>query len=270
LLDVGQGDAIVVQGERGALLVDGGTALAGGVDLGRSVVLPALAALGVRRLDLVAASHADLDHRGGLVSVLEAVPAERLWLPAGGLADPGFAGLVALAQRRGVVVEERGAGDPPLQAGDLAIEPLWPPHPAAGRAGLGDNDRSLVLRVEVAGEGTRVLLTGDLEARGEGALLATGGELAAEVLKLGHHGSRTSSSAPFLRAVGPSLALVSAPCLGRFAMPHPEVRARAAAAGASLWWTGRDGALLASMARPLAARGLAPARPRAVRWRCGQ
>jgi len=91
LLDVGQGDAIVVQGRSGALLVDGGTALPDGTDLGRSVVAPALAALGVARLDVVAASHADLDHRGGLAGVLEAVRVARLWLPAGGLAEPGFA-----------------------------------------------------------------------------------------------------------------------------------------------------------------------------------
>jgi competence protein ComEC len=266
-LDVGQGDAIVVQGLRGTLLVDGGTALPGGGDLGRSVVVPALAALGIRRLDVVAASHADLDHRGGLMSVLEAVPTARLWLPAGGAAEPGFAALLATARRRGVAVEERGAGDPPVAFGDLWVETPWPPRSDTARA-LRDNDRSLVLRVRAEGEQTRVLLTGDVEAAAEGALLADPSSLEAEVLKLAHHGSRTSSGRAFLERVGAQVAIASAPCLGRFAMPHTEVRRRAAAAGASLWWTGRDGAVVVSLTRLLVARGLAPAQRPRERWRC--
>jgi competence protein ComEC len=265
-LDVGQGDAVVVQGRRGAILVDGGTARAGEVDLGRSVVLPALAALGVARLDLVVASHADLDHRGGLPAVLERVAARRLWLPYGSLGDPGFAPLVEAAARRGVAVEERGLGGAALAAGDLRVVPLWPPRAPAGGA-RGDNDRSLVLRVEVGG--TRVLLPGDVEAAAEAALAAGAGDLAADVLKLPHHGSRTSSSAALLARVGAAAAIASAPCLGRFGMPHAEVRARVAAAGASLWWTGRDGAVVVALAPPLAVRGFAPDRPRAERWRCG-
>jgi len=262
---VGQGDAILVQGERGALLVDGGTALAGGVDLGRSVVLPALGALGVTRLDVVAASHADLDHRGGLGAVLEGLAVARLWLPRGALAEPDFGALVAIAYRRGVRVEERGAGDPPFEAGDLRIETLWPAEDALAR-GLGDNDRSLVLRV-TAGV-SRVLLPGDAQAAAEAALLASGADLAAEVLKLPHHGSRTSSSVAFLEAVGPEVVLASAPCLGRFGMPHAEVVARAARARASLWWTGRDGALLVALRGPRAVVGLAPAPPPDQRWGC--
>ena len=123
-----------------------------------------------------------------------------------------------------------------------------------------------MLRVEVGG--SRVLLTGDAERAAEVALLARG-SLAAEVLKLGHHGSRTSSSAAFLEAVGAELAIASAPCLGRFVMPHPDVQRRVAAAGASLWWTGRDGAVIVGLARPRVALGLAPSRDRRQRWRCG-
>ena len=199
--------------------------------------------------------------------MLEALRVARLWLPAGGLAEPGFAVLVEVARRRGVALEERGAGDPPFAAGDLRIETLWPPRGEAAR-GLRDNDRSLVLRVRVEGEETRVLLPGDIEAAAEAALLARGAPLAAELLKLPHHGSRTSSSAAFLERVGAQVAIASAPCLGRFAMPHTEVRRRAAAAGASLWWTGRDGAVLVSLSRPALARGLAPFVGSAERWRC--
>jgi competence protein ComEC len=263
-LDVGQGDAVLVQGRRGALLVDGGTAFEG-VDLGRSVVLPALAALGVSRLDVVAASHGDLDHRGGLVAVLERIPTGRLWLPPGGRADPAFVPLLRAAARAHVAVEERAAGDPPFAAGDLRLETLWPPRAPLG---LGDNDRSLVLRAEV--DGVRVLLPGDVEAAAETALGTDGAALRAEVLKLAHHGSRTSSTDAFLRAVAPEVAIASAPCLGRFGMPHAEVRRRVRAAGASLWWTGRDGAVFVALARPRLALGLAPLAAPRERWRCGK
>ncbi len=239
--DVGQGDAALVQGRRAALLVDAGTAIEterGGFDAGRSVVVPALRALGVARLERIVVSHGDLDHAGGVASVLARVPAGAVWVPRGARTDPGFDALREAAARRGVAVEERGRGDPPETLGDLHVEFLWPP---AG--GLGRNDGSLVLRVTLAG--TRLLLPGDIEAHAEQRLLASGAPLAAEWLKLPHHGSRTSSTAAWLAAVGPVLAVASAPCNGRFEMPHPDVRQRLAAAGVRLLWTGRDGAVLA-------------------------
>jgi competence protein ComEC len=99
-----------------------------------------------------------------------------------------------------------------------------------------------VLAIEVAGR--RLLLPGDLEAPGEAALLMSGASLRADVLKLGHHGSRSSSTAAFLDAVDPWLAVASAPLAGRFGMPHPEVLARARRRGIPVWWTGRDGAVM--------------------------
>jgi competence protein ComEC len=137
--------------------------------------------------------------------VLRAVPVRRVWLPPGGRTEPAFAALRAAAAARGAALEERAAGDPPLRLGDLHIETLWPPRAARD---AGRNDGSLVLRVH-AGART-VLLPGDLERAGESALLAAGTVLRADVLKLGHHGSRTSSSRAFLEAVSPALAIVSA------------------------------------------------------------
>ena len=259
VLDVGQGDAVLVQGRTGALLVDAGVALPDGVDLGRSVVVPALRALGVDRLDLLVASHADLDHRGGLPSVLEALPVARLWLPRGALEEPAFAGTIATARAAGTVVEEQGAGGAALEAGDLHVEPLWP----ASEAGAASrNDRSLTLRVHVAGR--TVLLPGDLEAAAERRLLDSGATLHADVLKLAHHGSRTSSSAAWLAAVDGAVAVASAPHFGRFGMPHAEVVARVRAAGYALWWTGRDGAVLVGLGPILHVWGWRRATP--ARW----
>lgn len=254
--DVGQGDATLVQGREAALLVDAGGAPRGGSDLGRAVVRPALAALGVERLALFAVSHADLDHRGGAAAVLEGVPVDLLWLGEGALDDPAFADLLAAARRHGVPVATRARGDAPVALGDLVVEVLWPPPVGESPHALSDNDRSLVLRVSVAG-GARVLLPGDVEGAGESGLLAAPGALAADVLKLPHHGSRTSSGDALLRAAGAAIAIASAPCLGRFGMPHPEVAARVARGPTSLWWTGRDGAVAISLAPPFAVRGFA-------------
>jgi hypothetical protein len=96
-----------------------------------------------------------------------------------------------------------------------------------------------------------VLLRGDRVAEAERRLLASRVDLRADVLALPHHGSRSSSTQGFLAAVAPSVALVSAPCHGRFGMPHPEVLARAQGAHASVWWTGRDGALVVGLGEPL-------------------
>jgi competence protein ComEC len=254
-LDVGQGDATLVQGGSGAVLVDAGSALPGRFDRGRDVVVPALAALDIRRIDLLVATHADLDHRGGIPAVLERVPVSRIWLPPGGLDDPAFGAVVETARVQGVRVLERGAGEPAARVGELVVTPLWPPRDA--RFGP-RNDRSLVIRIEVAGR--RVLIPGDLEMRGEAALIASGVDLAAEVLKLPHHGSRSSSSPAFLAAVAPQLAVASAPCAGRFSMPHAQVLARVRARATSLFWTGRDGAVIVGLGDAVVARGSAPRR----------
>ena len=247
---MGQGDAILVQGRRAAVLIDAGTRIPGGVDRGHQTVIPGLAALGIRRLDLLIATHADLDHRGGIPAVLRALPVGELWLPPSGRGDPGFRELLAAARERNIPVVERGSASPSAHFGDVRVTPFWPPE---GGASTGRNDRSLVVGFEVAGR--RVLIPGDLEASGEAALLRRGVDLSADVLALAHHGSRTSSSRAFLRAVGPTVAVASAPCRGRFGMPHGEVLDRAREAGFPVWWTGRDGAVLIGLGDPLVAWG---------------
>jgi len=88
-----------------------------------------------------------------------------------------------------------------------------------------------------------LLLPGDIEAAAEAGLLASATDLQADVLKLPHHGSRSSSTQQFLSKVDAAVAVASAPCAGRFAMPHTRVLARAREAQVSVWWTGRDGAV---------------------------
>jgi competence protein ComEC len=242
--DIGAGDALLVQGRSGSLLVDGGPALGGRFDRGRDAVVPALRALGVVRLDLVVASHADLDHRGGLPAVLDALPVGALWLPQGGARDPGFRELLAAAHAARVAVREVSSRSAPHAFGDLHVTPLWPPPGAAGAR----NERSLALRVEVGARS--LLLLGDVGAAEPTLIAQSGAGLRADLLVLPHHGSRRSSSDALLAAVDPAVAIVSAPCRGRH--PHPAALARARRAGASLWWTGRDGALLVGLGEPFA------------------
>jgi len=243
-LDVGAGDALLVQGRAATLLVDAGPALAGRFDRGRDVVVPALHALGVTRIDLVVATHADLDHRGGLPAVLDALPVGALWLPEGGAREPGFDELLDAARAAQVPVREVSAESAPGSFGDLRVTPLWPV-PGTRRK---RNERSLALRVDVGAR--RLLLLGDVGAAEPALIARAGPDLRADLLVLPHHGSRGSSSAALLAAAEPVVAIVSAPCRGR--LPHPAALARARDAGASLWWTGRDGAVRVGLGEPFA------------------
>jgi len=122
---------------------------------------------------------------------------------------------------------------------------LWPP--ATGAESRPRNDRSLVLRVGLAGH--RVLLAGDLGSAAERDLLESGAAVRGDLLVLPHHGSRGSSSPALLSAVGAAIALVSAPCSSRAHLPAAETLERATRRGMQLGWTGRDGAILVALRR---------------------
>ena len=244
--DVGQGLAVLVRTERHALLYDAGPAY-GETDSGERIVAPALRALGVARLDALVLTHDDSDHVGGARSILEGFEADALLhsLPDG---HP----LLALAP--GPKRCQRGTS---WTWDGVRFEIL---HPAPGRAARRRNDESCVLKVST--DGSAMLLTGDIERGTELALLRDG-VVRADALLVPHHGSRSSSSAPFVDAVRPRLAVASAGYRNRFGHPAAEVRARYAAAGAQLLRTDRDGALTLR----LSPAGLAAERERARRAR---
>jgi competence protein ComEC len=244
-LDVGQGDAAIVDLPDGqAMVVDGGGLVGSPIDVGVRVLAPALRA---RRRDVLAAvvlTHPHPDHFGGLATGLEAVHVGALWDTGQGEAQGtagGYAALLAAARARGVPVlrpaEVCGAHD----LGGARVEVLAPcPAFDPDRSA---NDNSFVLRIAY-GE-RALLLVGDTEHEEEAGLLAAApGRLRADVLKVGHHGSRTSSSPAFLAAVGAREAVVSAGCRNRFGHPHPSTLAALAAAGARVWRTDRDGAVV--------------------------
>ncbi|MEW6270549.1 MAG: MBL fold metallo-hydrolase, partial [Thermodesulfobacteriota bacterium] len=240
-LDVGQGDATLVSlpGRGGTLLVDAG-GLAGSFDPGERVVLPALRRAGVRRVRAVALSHPDFDHYGGIEAVARGVTIDEFWSSGRASDSASFAELMRVLGDGGVRTRTLARGDAPGPPEDGAEVRILNPPPAAH--GLSENDASLVVRVAFGA--TRLLLTGDVEAAAEAALSARRDAVAATVLKVPHHGSRTSSSRALVAASRPALAVALLGWRNRFGFPAPAVRDRYAAFGAAWRETARDGEIV--------------------------
>lgn len=221
VFDVGQGLSVLVRTREHALLYDAGPRY-GDFDLGERVVFPSLRELGLRQLDLMMLSHADNDHAGGALAIQRAMP----------VADV----LSGEPERLPAVM-----GAKPCESGrswswNQVRFSVWRwQHAVSG------NQSSCVLMVEAAGE--RILLTGDIDALTEQALIDSGTELAARWLLVPHHGSNSSSSAVFLAAVAAEGALISRSRHNAFGHPHPAVQQRLQAAGAEFYDTAEHGAL---------------------------
>jgi ComEC/Rec2-related protein len=235
-LDVGQGDATLVDLPDGRLmLIDGGGNVGVPVDPGERVILPVLRARRRDRLDILVLTHPHPDHLGGLLSVARELPIGELWY--GGAPAPDgsdYQRLLDLLARHHV--PRRNAAElctplPRTGAPSGSIPSVQILHPCPLDPAHSLNDNSLVLRI-THGEHA-ALLMGDAELWAEQRLLATHPtSLSADLLKVAHHGSRTSSSPAFLRAVHPGLATISSGIRNRFGHPHPETLTHLQNAGA--------------------------------------
>ena len=216
-LDVGQGDSHLITTPAGShILVDAGDIKR--QDSGKDIIVPYLHHIGVSKLDILIITHADQDHFGGAGSILKTFPVKELWITECARISPkeNWQQIIGEAYRRGVPIRDLSRG---LVYRENFFE-IKTVHPETRRC-IDENTQSITLRVK--GLGHSVLLTGDLTAQGEAEILKTDVYLKSDVLKLGHHGSKTSSSVPFLDKVNPRLAIISSGRRNRFRHPSKQV-----------------------------------------------
>jgi competence protein ComEC len=240
-LDVGQGDAALVELPGGrTLVVDAGGFPGSEFDTGEGIVSPFLLQRGILRPDALVMTHAHPDHSGGLASLLRHHPPQEFWwtgVPGDGRAWRRLERAIA-ASGAHVRVLSAGAPLPEFARGVVVLHP-------SDTHGLSLNDSSLTLRLEA--DGGSVLLTGDIEALAEARLLRRPERLESTILKVPHHGSRTSSAPAFVAAVRPEIAIMSVGADNRYGLPAPAVEARYRAAGSCVLRTDRCGAITVTL-----------------------
>lgn len=248
LLDVGQGESIFVEfpdGQR--MLVDAGGPAGEAFDIGSRVVAPFLWHEWIGRLEVLVLTHAEADHVSGVPAILRSFPVGEVW--AGDVPSSSVTSvwIQEYLRHRRIPYRIVSAGSPPLRMGGAAVEVLYPGSRGTGSPGgrggrpLPPNATSLVMRLGM-GDHT-ILLTEDVGREGEAALRRDGKGVRAQVLKVPHHGSRTSSASAFLAAVRPEVAVVSVGYRNRFRHPHPEVLERYRTMGIRLLRTDLNGAI---------------------------
>jgi competence protein ComEC len=249
VLDVGQGDSVFVSFPGGrTMLVDGGGDLGNiheggmhsGLDMGEDVVSPYLWSRGLKQIDVVALTHAHMDHLGGLPAILQNFRVRELWVGRD-IEIEAYRHLLAVARERGVLVRHMKKGDT-FQMDKISGSVLSPED--LDDSPMVKNDDSLVLRL--ADGSQSVLLAGDIERPSERRFLAENQAVNVSFLKVPHHGSKTSTTEPFLEAVHPAFAAISVGWNNSFGHPSPEVLDRLEAAGVRVYRTDRDGAITAT------------------------
>ena len=249
VLDVGQGDSLFVVSPHGkTMLIDGGGAFGGfegqnnrGIDPGEEAVSAYLWSRGFQSIDVVALTHAHQDHVGGLAAVLENFRVGQLWIGRE-VHSQAFANVEKVAKDRRIrIVQETRANA--FAWDDIQGNFLWPEPSSAVPSDAARNDDSLVLKLRYADRA--IMLPGDAEKEAEREMLSENSEkeLQAEVLKIGHHGSKNSTTADFLAAVKPRLAIISVGEDNPYGHPSAELLERLANAGVRVLRTDRNGAV---------------------------
>lgn len=225
-LDVGQGDsALLTLGDGTRILIDGGPDWSTLEKLGR--YMPFFD----RRIDMLILSHPNSDHMVSFPEVLRRYSVGAL-VTAGTIYESGvYAATLSGASVHGVPLVTAYAGQT-LSLGESTLDIIWPPKIMPAGFSTDANNASLVLRFTHAGK--RVLFTGDMESIVEKTLVEADADLKADILKAPHHGSKSSSTLEFLRAVQPSVTVISVAADNSYGHPHPDVLARLTAIGTEI------------------------------------
>jgi competence protein ComEC len=254
-LDVGQGDAALLTMPDGTtLLIDGGgrpNINRPGIDegeepferdtrtIGEGVVSQYLWSRGMDRVDYVLATHADADHMDGLNDVARNFKTRGAIVARTPADDEEYSRFAVTMKQTGVPVEMIGGGDV-LRFGDVSAQVLWPP-PSRDESAPSRNNDSIMLLVHFGDRS--LLLTGDIEKQGETAVLREGINLHCDIVKVAHHGSKTSSIEDFVTATRPLLAVISVGRTSMFGHPNKDVVERWRASGAEVMTTGQRGTI---------------------------
>lgn len=216
-IDVGQGDSHLVEAPSGRhFLVDAGDNSR--QDSGKDIIVPFLHHIGVRELDALIITHPDKDHFGGAKSILKTFPVKELWASDCAIKErkPEWQQVIQEARKRNIPIRKIHRGILWKET-YFEMQTIHPRNDICVEA----NEGSITLRLK--GLGHSAVLTGDLTVKGEKEIMKTDAYLKSDVLKLGHHGSKTSSSVPFLNAVSPTYAIIPSGKNNRFRHPSKEV-----------------------------------------------
>jgi competence protein ComEC len=234
VLDVDQGDAILLISPSGKqILIDGGRDLAPLSHLGR--ILP----LTDRTIELLVLTHPDLDHVAAFPELLKRYRIGAVLLTGVAAKAPAYEVFLQRLKDQNIPLL---FADPALDLdlGDgLVLDIVWPPPGLLGKTVPNTNDTSIVMRALYRDH--EILLTGDVEEKGEAGILASGADISADILKVGHHGSKTSSTTGFLLEVNPRLAIVSAGRDNDYGHPHAVVMKRFESMGIPVRVTAEEG-----------------------------
>lgn len=242
-LDVGQGDGILIRTpDNKHYLIDGGSSSQS--ELGRYCLLPALKSMGISYLDGIFISHTDKDHLSGVQELLEYMEKGLTTIRAGHLVLPGWSeppeawtDLARTAEKAGIKTVTGNAGNI-IRSGAAAFEILWPESTARGKD---VNEEAMVM--ELTYGDFRMLFTGDIGADTEKKLLTAGCLNDIDCLKVGHHGSRYSSSEAFLKKLKPELSIISCSSTNTYGHPSPETIQRLKDCGSQIEYTMKNGAI---------------------------
>jgi len=247
--DVGQGDCALITLAAGKnILIDGGGAYDNRFDIGRRIVAPYLWNQGIHRIDLVILSHPHPDHMNGLKYIVKSFAIGEVWTSGLDKDLPGYPELERLILDQGIPLRVVSAANPPVVINDAEVKLL---HPAPGfhargrKAYEAENSRSLVVRVAL--EGKVFLFPGDIGKDAEQEMLLRNRDLRCDLIKVPHHGSKSSSSESFLSRTLPVIGVVTVGSRNRYHHPSPEVVERYQAAGTRLFRTDLDGALFVTV-----------------------